>query len=866
MTGKIVFCLLIFISYSVCAEKTKQALRALKKGDYQKVEEIVHKSLAKDSLNPASNYIMALMFSMDSFPAYDIDMAHNYILRAVDYLYPLHEDYLHEFEKADLDTGQIAVRKMHIDSLAFARAKNVHSVRGYNYFLDLYTDASQFSQGLVARNQLIFKDIRKLNTWQAYKQFIDQYPNARQVDLARESYEKLLFREKTSSGKMKDLISFLDSHPNTPYRRQIEQDIFDQSLTYFDEHEIVWFISKYKNEQLTKKALSLLYHADFVKASDLQSLYAQHEAFFDSATSAGAHNEIPLIPILDKKRYSFLEVNGKLVPALNFEMVSPEYFCGNVLVEILQVAFEGSSHLVNRVGDVILSGDIGRVSDLGNGLLAVAQNSKVGIVHKSGYRMIPPDFEEILLLGGKILAVKEKGKIGLMGINGEWIVQPKFDAFYAEGKYWIYQIEDWFGVTKLEEIIGGRRDFPARYEEIELVNEDYLIAYDGDYEVLINDQLEEVIPGGSKRINTRFDTWVIQLDSGYKVFDTKKNHLSETTYDDLLQNSEWLCLKRRGKWSVYNKDIYDEPIIGIDSVKLIGDDLAMVFRGDQGMAIFPNKQVVAFIKREKLQSIGSNNQTGAHFLVIKRDGKNILYKNGIKLLETEYEEIGYISDSAFYVKHHGKYGAIGLQGQLIMRVRYDAIARAENEIAPVLFEGKFGAYNFTDRILMNLEYDEKISQYNAQYFKVKLGDKYGILDRFNVEIITPIFDEIEYWTDTSALVRENEEWQIINIKNQEKYLTEILDYEYIKDEPSGKIIRIRTQSGFGIYHSKKGLLISPTFSDIINLGNVETPLYYAEKSIPEADYYVVVYYDADGEKIRSAAYTAEEYEQIVCDR
>jgi hypothetical protein len=59
--------------------------------------------------------------------------------------------------------------------------------------------------------------------------------------------------------------------------------------------------------------------------------------------------------------------------------------------------------------------------------------------------------------------------------------------------------------------------------------------------------------------------------------------------------------------------------------------------------------------------------------------------------------------------------------------------------------------------------------------------------------------------------------------------------------------------------------VGATFNDIINIGTQGTPVYFCEKFIIEADFYVVIYYDAKGKILRKQIFTdPEEYEKIYC--
>jgi hypothetical protein len=331
-----------------------------------------------------------------------------------------------------------------------------------------------------------------------------------------------------------------------------------------------------------------------------------------------------------------------------------------------------------------------------------------------------------------------------------------------------------------------------------------------------------------------------------------------------LQNDQWLAVIGNNKWSLYGKSLSDIPIVDLDSVNLLGEDIALTFRDNKGMAIFPNKKIVVFSKDEKLSSISSDKNTEVHFLVISKNGKNTLYRNGERVIESVYE-IGYISDEVFSAKSRGEFGAMDSKANLIMRIRYDAIGESENGISPVIYNGRFGAYNFNDRILISLKFDEKLKPYNDQLLVTKFRAKKGLHSIKNENILDTEYDELIYWSDSVALLKNLEQWSLFNFYSKKSLLSEILDFDYICKDAGNQIIKFRTSLGMGVYSHLNGLLFEPTFNDIINIGNSDIPFYFCEKSIPEADYFVAVYKNRLGETVRTHAYRGEEYEKIVCE-
>lgn len=862
----IVLCCFVLISHAVVAEKTKQALRAYDKGDYEKVEDILIKSMRSDSLNPATEYVWALLYSNENYPKYHLDTAHFYIENACEHIKLQNEDHLDELEDADLFEYDLKNKKMAIDSMAFVAAVNKGDIKSYEHFIDIYLGAADFEQAVARRNQLVFAEVEIMQTWQAYANFLKEYPKATQAAKAQIQYDKLIFEERTSSGRTEDLEQFLLEEPQTPYRHSIERKIFEDYVGELDVDRIVDFLRKYDNPVLSLRAQNMLYYLEGTNFTDLVDEVGLKANFIDSVRQLEQLNAQPLALIHRNGHFGFLDINGEIFLDQSYLSVDDKYRCGNIMDDLLSIEGKDSKQLLNRKGQIIFEGFDGALEDLGSGLLVVEEEGKVGVIHKSGFRLINAAYDDFSLLENSLLTYEVDGKLGVMSVTGKTYVQPHYDDIYTKGSFWVFQQGEAFGVTNLKQIAAlDSFNLSLPFEEVELINDKYIIGFLADSEVLLNDQLEVITPKATQRINTKHETWVIELSDGYTTFDPSLGELSANVYQDVRQNDEWLGLTRNGKWFVYNKNIYDEPIIGVDSLKLLGEDIAIVFRGKDGLAIFPNKEVVEIREGQYLKSIGPKIKTDTHFLVVKKGSENILYKNGLEQFRIACDELGYISDSAFSVKKYNKYGAVGLDGRLIMRVRYDAISEAENEVAPVLYNGKFGAYNFSDRVLLRMDYQEKIKPYNSEMFIVNEDGDYGLLDNLNELRVEPEFEQIEYWSDTSFLGLKGGYWSIVNMSDGSRTLEDIKYYELIKNTPSEKILLIRKEEGYGVFHSTKGLIVPTVFHDVMNLGNDETQLYFTETAVSEAGIYVVVYYDTNGNKLFSEAYREEVYDRLVCE-
>ena len=113
-------------------------------------------------------------------------------------------------------------------------------------------------------------------------------------------------------------------------------------------------------------------------------------------------------------------------------------------------------------------------------------------------------------------------------------------------------------------------------------------------------------------------------------------------------------------------------------------------------------------------------------------------------------------------------------------------------------------------------------------------------------------------------MRIEQEWLLHDIATEEPLYEGIEEYAFLEDSETEKRILVTKESGKGIYSSTRGELIESTYDDIKVLGTSETPLYFAVKIVEEANIYVVIYFDADGNKLFTLTYQQDQYFDIAC--
>ena len=102
-------------------------------------------------------------------------------------------------------------------------------------------------------------------------------------------------------------------------------------------------------------------------------------------------------------------------------------------------------------------------------------------------------------------------------------------------------------------------------------------------------------------------------------------------------------------------------------------------------------------------------------------------------------------------------------------------------------------------------------------------------------------------------------------RRQKIRIDNVRQYQYISEAVSEKTAIVQQDKAFGVLSNRRGVVVPIQYTDVINLGTREIPLYYTERYISEAGITVLVYFDQRGKVVRSQALNNDELEKIACD-
>ncbi len=863
--------LLLFYGLNAYADRNKKALKALEKGNFQAVELQLIKSVEKDPVNPGASYIYSLLFTTNSFNRYNLDSAYYFVLKAKIELDKVDQKVLKVLEKNVIGVEDFNTQQMLIEQLAFERAVDLNTISDYEYFMKYFSASGQIPAAIQKRNVLIYDKVVKNNTWQAYKNFMEQFPTAEQVSLAEKAYQRLLYLDQTGDGKLQSLENFLKQHPDNEHRRAAERKILNIRAGLNRLADYVNFMKDYPGSYWNKEAVNRSFHLDkdFFSFNGFAS-YTKNQITRDSLNEVIQLNSKSILPVYESGKYGFIDICGEVILQPQYGYIKEEYLCGNIQSDILEVSSDGSLKLVNYSGAPIYQGGFDETTDLGGGFVKMRKNGRYGVWHKSGFDILPSNFEDIQLLNSNLFKVRVNGKWALYSVFGEEFLNPQFDDIYLIKDFWIFEKDDLLAVVNLDYLEpltdGNTISLDFKFDEVELVKDKYLLCYSNDFESLLNEDLGVVINSSDQTIIPMRDNWMVKRDSGYFYYHEEKEFFLEESFRDISFSKNWFAFKRDSTWTLLSEGFGFEPRFDLDSVSVLNDKMVYFQKDDTSrIAFYPNRLVV--IQRgDQMNLTGtiSANDSSQYLLIKNDDVERVYSEKGEFHFNSKYDNVDYLSSGYFSYEWRGKKGILNSNGGIVLKAGYDGIGQVLDSIAPILSKGRFGYFDLSKKFLLEPTYLKRIEQYNQIYQVALTEEGYGFLSSGGEVISEFEFAEIGYWNDSVALVKEDN-WSLYNIEDEEIVLEGIQRVDYILNGNIEKVAYFLTDKGFGIFSNVKGVILSPSFNNIVNLGTAEKPIFFAEKHIPEADFYVVVYANAQGKTIRSQAFRSQEYEMILCE-
>jgi len=835
------------------AQTTPEKLNAITdRSKWSKAEQSIRKSMAKDSLDPEPVYLKALWYFNPNHPTFNIDSASQYQLKSARLLVGRDLG-----RRAIMDT--ISLRKLRtlIDSAAFERAKHVDTEDAYQDFILKFPYAKEVPAAVELRDEQAFVKALKGNTSKAFRQFIDRYPSSHRSREAKERMEKLEYDEVTKDKRRASYERFYKDYPRSPYRPLAEQKVFELSTASGSPKAFLRFLKSYPESRYAPRAKILLFSLQRDGEEIADGSWKTDSLRRESAQGVDGY----WVPVIKSGKYGFMNEHGKEVISPRFRNIPEGYLCGEITDRYLVT----SAGLLARNGKMVWNGRVKDFDDLGLGYVYVATDSGGFVIHESGYHLTTTPVDDAMVIANRFVGINYNDKWTVMTLTGVPLLSAAFDDIVVLDS--VVQLtrnrkKILTTPSQIARVADGaqlRDDFV--FDETKKWGDQHYWVRNGVLEGVVDPNLNYIIPLDRQALRkTSFGFVTTRND---RVYIKGIKALEDKGYKQVVEQGGWVrMVDAAGKHWVFDRGF--GTLMAGDSAWFRGQ-LAFIQDKDSVRAVLPDGQKIAFLKGVYFQF--KEFRDSSAWMITEEKKKKVVYHaaSGAKLFSAEFDQLEPVSPSLFLFTRMNKKGLVRDDGKVILPAEYDAIVAAGDHSFSLLKDKKFGWFDGQSLFLVKPVYDRNVRPYSKKFWLAYKSTGYAFIYPDGKPIGAFGWDEVEYWNDSVAWVKKGSMWKLLEIASQKIKVDNIRHYQYMKDLPEEKLALINQDKVYGVLSNRRGTVIPVQYTEVINLGTRDLPLYFTERFITEAGISVVVYFDQHGKTIRSQALEGDELEKITCE-
>ncbi len=833
----------------------RTAMARMEDGKWESARLLLKKSLRKDSLNVESKYILSKWFFETTNPGFQIDSAYYYAMGSLRSYASLEAKTKDRLKRFPVDSAILITLRAEIDSAAFERAKRSNTEQSYVSFLADFSFSRYRSEAAELRDEVSYLDALKSNTYQSFKDYLERYPESHRKKEAEERYERLLFEDRTRDKKMSSYKNFIKEFPESPLRTIAERQAFSIGTASGETDDFLNFMREFPSSSYTNLSRNILFH----RFKELDQPFPI-TLLTDSLKQVRELDAKLWLPIYKNGKYGFMDVDGNERLAPQFTHIHEDYFCGSITDEILFADDGLFARSGKRVADSVRSS-----IDLGFGFIQIESNRCKKLIHKSGVLVVKECADEFKVLAGRFIKARVNSTWTLYTLSGRLLTKGWADIlekenvilFQSNGKYQLASIPE---VAALAD--GNALTPNLVFDQVTAIDQHQLLVRNGAMEGVLDQKLNFVIPLERQNLLTTA-VGIIRKQNDFYRLNAIDPELGKLEVRQIEFSNNWMVLHENNNSLLY--DLKSKRIVVKEADSIWFDRrMGIARQGDSISVNFRTGQSLKFKRDAKLNFITSRDTI--RFFYTEAKGKKTVFHihTGAKLFTTDFDAIESISTELFQITRKNKKFLMTRDGKLVSPLDFDQIVKTGPFQVALLRQKKFGLYDFKTKKFFKPEFERNVEALGNDQFAVFRDGHLGIINSEMKPLSEFEFEEIRPWTDSIVWVKKNLYWMLYEIATRQVILDKVRSFRLLRDTEVEKIAIIQKDLHYGVISSTKGIVIPPTFSDIINLGTDEEPFYFTEKKVEEAAIYVVIYYDRNGRLVRKQAFEEEDYEMIYC--
>lgn len=857
MFRKVIIALIVLlfpVSSFAQTAKEKKALKHIRQQQYNSAIVLLKKALANDSANVAAEYVLSMYFSAPENEEYHLDSAYFHARRAMRLWAVQTERQRSKLKRFDLDSTVIVEHKTAIEERAFVAARSLNTELAYNHFLQFYVEADQAQVVSELRDKVAFDEAVQINTHQAFESYLQRYPDSKWAAEAKVRHELLVFQDETAGKDSAAYAAFLGKHPESPHRTEAERHIFEISTANGNNISFERFIRQYPSSRFARRAADMLFHL----LSEEQRI-----AFADllNLDSLGHLEDRFLVPFLSRDKFGLMDATGSEVLPATIEDIPDDYLCGGINEDLILL----TDRVINKGGVTLAEGYVDSIDDIGAGFVLLHRPEGNSMLHKSGF-LLPEENVEDAKLIGRFLALQRDGRWGLFTLHGRNIIPYRCDDIDAIGNVILLKIGQKYSLATTESlaaIVNNKRGrFTDGFDDVREGTADNVIVRSDKFQGILDQHLGILVKMDTHRLSPAFFGALAESTSGFSTF----NQFGEQSeyFEKIQVVNPWVAAKNAAGWMLYDPSLRIMMSVPYDTVSIFGPFAVGHTKNSIEVHLYQNSHKSFILPvPERVELVPSPDSIG--YLAVLMDRKWTVFNGkGAPLFTAGFDRIQSVGSGLFVVTQKERKGIVNSKGKQLLPSEYDAIGNATGGLLSLLKAGKFGVFHYEAGKVIKPEYEKNIAAYNGDFLTVYKNGMWGFIDLTNKPVTAIEYEQILHWTDSVALVKAPAGWSLLNLYTRKVELGNIKSFRPIRETKGEKLYIFQSASDMGVLSSSAGVVIPFRFTDIINVGSADTPVYFTEKHVPEASLFVVIYYDSQGKLIRKDVYEQDDYERIYC--
>lgn len=629
---------------------------------------------------------LAIIYYRDDNPFHNYDSALLYIQKSVSGWDSTKLRKKEKWEQYGFTRDSIYATRAHISHEVYLLALKKSNVEVYNNFIDIHTWAAERPNAIYSRDSLAFFSAVEKNTSEAYKGFMNTYPESDFLEIAEQNYYDTQFIEATGDGSLESFVSFVKRNPQSPLKPEAEDKIYQMETEDNRLDSYKRFIDKYPDNRNYERAwqsyFQLFIAQDYSEAKITEFLQLCPENPIEEVVENERQDVLyPLLPVTENEKFGYINLYG--VPVIEAAYDYASFFKEGLASvtkdekqgvinkrNVLQVPFDfdlvhefisGKAivekgdmlGMIDRNGRLILDCIYGDIGNFSEGLIYASLNDKYGYYNEYGEPVIDHLYDDASDFTNGLAKVGSNEKEGFLDKRGEFQIPLNFESVERfSDSVFIYELDGGYGLMDQN----GHAFIDPLYDEIGTLNDGLAIAVEGDKLLYINEK-------GKVMIDRDYRTYpnyllkgefkdsvavVMNKDGKYGRIDIDNNILTKLKYENIGQGKDVFAVQKEGMWGLMNSNGKTLISPAYQSLQVIDGNRIIAILNDTLGLITQFGEVIVPFNCEEIEFLTEE------LVLVKQNERYFVYKEGKRLLDEGYDQIGLYDSDFLYLIKSGK--------------------------------------------------------------------------------------------------------------------------------------------------------------------------------------------------------------------